>query len=158
METMKAAILIACLVGTALAVADALIPGEKLRGVMRVVFTMTMIMAVASPFLHGGVSLNLPDKESLAASASYKQAQQDTAALVIAEVNDTVADYLAGRLAQKSLSVEKISIVSETDEYNCIEIKQALVTMRRENLEQTGAIRDVIAYELGSEVAVTFHW
>lgn len=156
MEVFKAAVIAACFIGIALSLADSVLTGERLRKTMRLIFSMTMLMAVAAPFMRGEITLTLPASADVQELEEYEQAQEDIRQLMVEETNQTVADYLFGRLAQNSLPTQNVRIVSEIDEYNCIAIKQAVLTISGENTAQAGEYRALVQAEIGAEIDVKF--
>lgn len=128
MESLKNAVVSACMLSCAVSLFSLAAPGKALAGQMKFLVSLLFAVSLAVPLLH----FELPsDLETLASDALSMQTQETESRVresMIEETQDCTAQALRQALANAGIHCSELDVQVHIDENDCIHISKVTVT------------------------------
>lgn len=148
MDVLKSAIFTACIIGTVSSLSDMAAPDGKLKKQLGIILTMILILAVFSPFLGNDFKLDFSSADDLFASKEYESLNEDFQNMYLEQSSQNIEEVLLRQMKQQGISVDKVVIVSQLDEYNSLEIKKVKVYLANSTDSEDDRIKEIISENL----------
>ena len=124
MQTFKAVIYIACVVGIVSSLTGLAAPKNGSAKLLGAVMAAVMLLAVVSPFQEDGFVLDIPDKEKLLTEGAPASMTELSARFYLNSAEREVEAYLNNKLRQAGYEKVRAVITAGLDEYNYIVIEK----------------------------------
>lgn len=148
MDILKTAIFTACIIGIVSSLTDMAAPDGALKKQLKIILTIIMILGIFTPFLSGGFKLDLNAADELIERKEYDNINENFEDLYLSRSSESIEQVLTQLIEDQGISVEKISIDSQLDEYNSLEIKKVTVYLIDPTLSDKERVRAIISENL----------
>lgn len=127
METVKAVVLMTCIIGVISAIADISLPEGGLKKQVAAVVGMVLILTVATPFLGSGFTVSLKDYTELAELPEYGEIEDKAQELYIDEAEKRLEEYFEDKLNSNGIADPQITVVADIGDGNEIEVSEVRI-------------------------------
>ena len=129
MDTIKASIFVACILGIVSTFFTSISPKGGIKKYFSILISAVTLITVILPYTDNSFKITLNENkfESLS-SYSYKTIENRTDEIILQKSSEKVEDYFYNRLKRNNISFKDINIKIELNEYNEIEIKKIILT------------------------------
>lgn len=124
MDILKTVILISCIMGVVTTLADISLPDGTLKKQVNTVMGIILILTVVTPFIGKGFTLSLKSFGELSDTYEFGDISETAQMMYLNEAETKLEEYFVNKLNTNGIENIRIVITADTDEYNCIEIKE----------------------------------
>lgn len=153
MEMLKKVTLIGCLLGIAFSMVELAAPSEKMKKQIKIVTSVVLLISVMTPFLKDGLVISVSAPPDFSTDRNAIQMEEQVQQAYSSEINNSLERRAQAALQENGITVDNLCIVTETDEYNFLKVKE--ITMSVDRNSQAAAI-EVLTALFGSDIEVGF--
>ena len=147
MDILKAAILIACIMGVISCMVDIATPEGALKKQLKVIVSIILILAVFLPFMGNDFNLDFDDY-GLRDDGTYEQMSEDFFVFFSGLAVEEMEEVIASLIDDSGISIENVIINAEYDEYNSLEATKVIISAVAFEDKDKEVIRDIISERL----------
>ena len=142
MNTVKAVIFIACIIGVMTSMTDIATPEGTLKKQLRSVLAVILLLAVITPVMGHGFKVTLSDYTELADLPEFDSVSTATKLYYLSESESRLEEYFLDKLNKNGIENVRVDI----NEYNEIEITAVRVYLTKTS--DRGLVEKLIAEDL----------
>ena len=147
MNTVKAMIFIACIIGVITSMTDIATPEGTLKKQLRSVLAVILLLAVITPVMgHGFKETALSDYTELADLPEFDSVSTATKLYYLSESESRLEEYFLDKLNKNGIENVRVDITTDINEYNEIEITAVRVYLTKTS--DRGLVEKLIAEDL----------
>ena len=150
MNTLRNVTFIACYLGIAISMLDIITPSEKLKKQVRFIFSMVLIIAIATPLLKGDIKFDIPTIESIENSEEYLAVTKTYTESLANNFKVSIEKNLKEKLEINDISAQEVSLIVNIDEDDCISITEADVVLAVSETNLEAKTISVVQNEIGN--------
>ena len=124
MDTIKAVIFTACIVGVITSLTDIAAPEGSLKKQLRSVLAVILVLAVITPIMGQGFKVTLSDYTELSDLPEFDNISTVTELYYLSESESRLEEYFGDKLNKNGIENVRVDITANINEYNEIEITQ----------------------------------
>lgn len=147
MNTVKAVIFIACIMGVITSMTDIATPEGTLKKQLRSVLAVILLLAVITPVMGHGFKVTLSDYTELADLPEFDSVSTATKLYYLSESESRLEEYFLDKLNKNGIENVRVDITTDINEYNEIEITAA-VRVYLTKTSDRGLVEKLIAEDL----------
>lgn len=122
MNTVKAVIFTACIVGVITSLTDIAAPEGSLKKQLRSVLAVILVLAVITPIMGQGFKVTLSDYTELSDLPEFDNISTVTELYYLSESESRLEEYFRDKLNKNGIENVTVDITADINEYNEIEI------------------------------------
>lgn len=122
MDTIKAVIFTACIVGVITSLTDIAAPDGSLKKQLRSVLAVILVLAVITPIMGQGFKVTLSDYTELSDLPEFDNISTVTELYYLSESESRLEEYFRDKLNKNGIENVRVDITTDINEYNEIEI------------------------------------
>lgn len=122
MDTIKAVIFTACIVGVITSLTDIAAPEGSLKKQLRSVLAVILVLAVITPIMGQGFKVTLSDYTELSDLPEFDNISTVTELYYLSESESRLEEYFRDKLNKNGIENVRVDITTDINEYNEIEI------------------------------------
>ena len=122
MDTIKAVIFTACIVGVITSLTDIAAPEGSLKKQLRSVLAVILVLAVITPIMGQGFKVTLSDYTELSDLPEFDNISTVTELYYLSESESRLEEYFRDKLNKNGIENVTVDITADINEYNEIEI------------------------------------
>lgn len=122
MDTIKAVIFTACIVGVITSLTDIAAPEGSLKKQLRSVLAAILVLAVITPIMGQGFKVTLSDYTELSDLPEFDNISTVTELYYLSESESRLEEYFRDKLNKNGIENVTVDITADINEYNEIEI------------------------------------
>ncbi|WP_294101428.1 hypothetical protein [uncultured Ruminococcus sp.] len=122
MDTIKAVIFTACIVGVITSLTDIAAPEGSLKKQLRSVLAVILVLAVITPIMGQGFKVTLSDYTELSDLPEFDNISTVTELYYLSESESRLEEYFGDKLNKNGIENVRVDITANINEYNEIEI------------------------------------
>ena len=122
MNTIKAVIFTACIVGVITSLTDIAAPEGSLKKQLRSVLAVILVLAVITPIMGQGFKVTLSDYTELSDLPEFDNISTVTELYYLSESESRLEEYFRDKLNKNGIENVTVDITADINEYNEIEI------------------------------------
>lgn len=122
MDTIKAVIFTACIVGVITSLTDIAAPEGSLKKQLRSVLAVILVLAVITPIMGQGFKVTLSDYTELSDLPEFDNISTVTELYYLSESESRLEEYFRDKLNKNDIENVTVDITADINEYNEIEI------------------------------------
>lgn len=122
MDTIKAVIFTACIVGVITSLTDIAAPEGNLKKQLRSVLAVILVLAVITPIMGQGFKVTLSDYTELSDLPEFDNISTVTELYYLSESESRLEEYFRDKLNKNGIENVTVDITADINEYNEIEI------------------------------------
>lgn len=122
MDTIKAVIFTACIVGVITSLTDIAAPEGSLKKQLRSVLAVILVLAVITPLMGQGFKVTLSDYTELSDLPEFDNISTVTELYYLSESESRLEEYFRDKLNKNGIENVRVDITTDINEYNEIEI------------------------------------
>lgn len=149
METIKTLSMTVCFVGIAITMLDLITPGEKLKKQVKLIYSLVILIIVATPIIRGDVRLELPVIESIESTPEFLAAEQTFQESLEAYFADNIKLAINQKLKVRNINAEEILVSVNKDEEGCISISEVNIVLAVQDKDMYDTCIEIVRNELG---------
>lgn len=146
MNTVKAVIFIACIIGVITSMTDISTPEGTLKKQLRSVLAVILLLAVITPVMGRGFKVTLSDYTELADLPEFDSVSTVTKLYYLSESESRLEEYFLDKLNKNGIENVRVDITTDINEYNEIEITAVRVYLTKTS--DRGLVEKLIAEDL----------
>lgn len=133
MNTVKAVIFIACIMGVITSMTDIATPEGTLKKQLRSVLAVILLLAVITPVMGHGFKVTLSEYTELADLPEFDSVSTATKLYYLSESESRLEEYFLDKLNKNGIENVRVDITTDINEYNEIEITTVRVYLTKTN-------------------------
>lgn len=122
MNTVKAVIFTACIIGVITSLTDIAAPEGSLKKQLRSVLAVILVLAVITPIMGQGFKVTLSDYTELSDLPEFDNISTVTELYYLSESESRLEEYFRDKLNKNGIENVTVDITADINEYNEIEI------------------------------------
>lgn len=122
MDTIKAVIFTACIVGVITSLTDIAAPEGSLKKQLRSMLAVILVLAVITPLMGQGFKVTLSDYTELSDLPEFDNISTVTELYYLSESESRLEEYFRDKLNKNGIENVRVDITTDINEYNEIEI------------------------------------
>lgn len=153
MEMLKKVTLIGCLLGIAFSMVELAAPSEKMKKQIKIVTSVVLLISVMTPFLKDGLVISVSAPPDFSTDRNAIQMEEQVQQAYSSEINNSLERRAQAALQENGITVDNLCIVTETDEYNFLKVKEITMSVDRNS---QAAAKEVLTALFGNDIQVGF--
>ncbi len=153
MEMLKKVTLIGCLLGIAFSMVELAAPSEKMKKQIKIVTSVVLLISVMTPFLKDGLVISVSAPPDFSTDRNAIQMEEQVQQAYSSEINNSLERRAQAALQENGITVDNLCIVTETDEYNFLKVKEITMSVDRNS---QAAAKEVLMALFGNDIQVGF--
>lgn len=153
MEMLKKVTLIGCLLGIAFSMVELAAPSEKMKKQIKIVTSVVLLISVMTPFLKDGLVISVSAPPDFSTDRNAIQMEEQVQQAYSSEINNSLERRAQAALQENGITVDNLCIVTETDEYNFLKVKEITMSVDRNS---QAAAKEVLTALFGNDIEVGF--
>lgn len=150
METVKSLTMTICFVGIAITMLDIITPGEKLKKQMRVVYSLVILLTVATPIVRGDIKLDFSDITAIESTQAYIEVEEAYQKSLENQFVENIRLAIEQKLLVKNINAEEILISINKEDNNCISISEVNIVLAVQDINKSSEAISIVQNELGN--------
>lgn len=150
METVKSLTMTICFVGIAITMLDIITPGEKLKKQMRVVYSLVILLTVATPIMRGDIKLDFSDITAIESTQAYIEVEEAYQKSLENQFVENIRLAIEQKLLVKNINAEEILISINKEDNNCISISEVNIVLAVQDINKSSEAISIVQNELGN--------
>lgn len=131
MNTVKAVIFTACIIGVVTSLTDIVAPEGTLKKQLRSVLAVILLLAVITPVMGHGFKVTLSDYTELSDLPEFDSVSTAAELYYLSESESRLEEYFRDKLNKNGIENVRVDIITNINEYNEIEITSVRVYLTK---------------------------